>query len=89
MKRFGDGIPNKVLREIFPKRLNKSLAAEQIYNHLEQAILSGKLRKGQKLLHREIARDFGVSSVTVATAFSRLKKSGLVIVRRRVGSFVA
>ena len=89
MKRFGDGIPNKVLKEIFPRRLNKSLAAEQIYTHLRQMILSGKLRKGQKLLQQGIAQDFGVNSVTVPIAFSQLKKHRLVIVKRRVGSFVA
>ena len=89
MKRYGDGIPNKVLKEIFPRRINRSLAAEQIYSHIKRTILSGKLRKGQRLFQGKIAQDFGVNSVTVAIAFSKLKKHRLVIVKRGVGSFVA
>jgi DNA-binding GntR family transcriptional regulator len=46
MKQFGNRIPNKVLREIFPRRINRNLAAEQIYTHIRRTILSGKLRKG-------------------------------------------
>ena len=88
MKRFRDGIPNKVLKEIFPKRLNRSLAAEQIYNHLKQMILSGKLRKGQRLLRFEFVQIFNVNEVTVSEAFSQLKKDGLIIIKGR-RSFVA
>jgi DNA-binding GntR family transcriptional regulator len=89
MKRFGDGIPNKVLKELFPRRINRSLAAEQIYTHIKRTILSGKLRKGRKLFRVKIAQDFGVNIVTVAIAFSKLKKHRLVIVKKGVGSFVA
>jgi DNA-binding GntR family transcriptional regulator len=89
MKQFGDGIPSKLLKEIFPKRINRSFAAEQIYTHIKRTILSGKLRKGQKLFRVKIAQDFGVNIVTVAIAFSKLRKHRLVIVRRGVGSFVA
>ena len=31
-----DKIPDKVLDEIFPKELNRSLSPEQIYIHLKQ-----------------------------------------------------
>jgi DNA-binding GntR family transcriptional regulator len=37
----------------------------------------------------KIAQDFGVNIMTVAIAFSKLKKHRLVIVKRGVGSFVA
>ena len=43
MKRFRDAIPDKVLDEILPKKLNTSLSTEQIYTPLKQMILSGKL----------------------------------------------
>jgi DNA-binding transcriptional regulator YhcF (GntR family) len=89
MKQFGDRIPNKVLREIFPRRINRNLAAEQIYTHIKRTILSGKLTKGQKLFRVKIAQDFGVNIVTVSVAFSKLKKHRFVIVKRGVGSFVA
>jgi len=86
--RAKDGVSNKVVKEIFPKSLNRSLASEQIYTHLKRMILSGKLRKGQRLLQEKIAQDFGVNRVTAAMAFSQLKKHGLVIIKRGVGSFV-
>jgi DNA-binding GntR family transcriptional regulator len=81
-------IPDDVLREIFPKRFNKSLATKQIYKHLRQMILSGKLKKGQKLLQEKIAQDFRVSRVTVGIAFSQLKKDGLILSKRGRGSYI-
>ena len=89
MKPFSDGIPDKVLKEIFPKRFNRNLAAEQIYSHIKRTILTGKLKKGQRLSQGKIAQGFGVNNVTVAIAFSKLKKHRLVIVKKGVGSFVA
>jgi len=86
--RSRENIPAEVLKEIFPKKLKRSLATEQIYTHLKQMILSGKLKKGQKLLQEKIAQDFRVSRVTFAIAFSQLKKDGLIISKRGTGSFV-
>ena len=86
--RSRENIPAEVLKEIFPKKLKRSLATEQIYTHLKQMILSGKLKKGQRLLQEKIAQDFRVSRVTVAIAFSQLKKDRLIISKRGTGSFV-
>jgi len=88
MKKSKDGIPNEVLKEIFPNKFKKSLATGQIYTHLKQMIISGKLKKGQRLLQEKIAQDFRVSRMTVAIAFSQLKKDGLIISRRGTGSFI-
>ncbi len=88
MKRFGDGISKKVLKEVFPKKLNRSLAFEHIYSHLKQMILSGELRKGQRLLALEFTLIFDVNHGTVSQAFSQLRKDGLVISKGR-RSFVA
>jgi DNA-binding GntR family transcriptional regulator len=82
-------IPDKVLREIFPKKLRRSLGSERIYSQLKQMILSGKIKKGKRLFRETIAQDFSVSETVVATAFSQLKKDGLVIIKGSVGSFVA
>jgi DNA-binding GntR family transcriptional regulator len=57
--RFRDRIPDEVLKEIFPKKLNRSLSTEQIYIHLKQTIISGKLKKGQRLLQEKVAQDLG------------------------------
>jgi len=51
-------------------------------------IISGKLKKGQQLLEEQIAQSFRVSRVTVAIAFSQLKKDGLIVSKNGVGSFV-
>ena len=88
MKKSKDGIPNEILKEIFPNKFKKSLATGQIYTHLKQMIVSGKLKKGQRLLQEKIAQDFRVSRVTVAIAFSQLKKDGLIISRPGTGSFI-
>jgi len=88
MKTGQDRIPDELLREIFPKKLNRSFSTEQIYSHLKKKITSGKLKKGQKLLQEELAHGFRVSRVTVAIAFSRLKKDGLIVSKSGVGSFV-
>jgi len=83
-----DRIPDGLLKEIFPEKLDKWLSVDQIYNHLKKVITSGKLKKGQKLLQERIAQDFRVSRVTVGTAFSQLKKDRLIISKRGAGSFV-
>src|SRR4030042_3853293 len=89
MKKSRNRIPNEVLKEIFPKKLKRSLASERVYAQLKKMILSGKLKKGKRLYREKIAQDFDVSYTAVSEAFSRLKKDGLVIVKHTAGSFVA
>lgn len=86
--RSGDRIPDKVLKEIFPKNLSKNLSSEQIYTQLKQMILSGRLKSGQRLIQEKIAQKFNVSRMAVAIAFSQLKKDGLIISKRGTGSFI-
>jgi DNA-binding GntR family transcriptional regulator len=88
MKITRDRIPDDVLKEIFPRGLNRSLASERVYSHLKQMILSGKVKKGKRLVQEEIAQKFNVSRMAVGIAFSKLKKDGLIISKRGVGSFV-
>ena len=82
-------IPDEVLKEIFPKKLNRRKAPEELYTHLKKMILSGKLKKGQKITYDGIALDFNVSRGIVHKVISQLKKDGLVISKWRKGSFVA
>ncbi len=88
MRLANNRIPVQLLKEILPRRLNKGPSSEQIYTHLRKTILSGKLKKGHKLLQEKIAEDFRASRVTVGIAFSQLKKDGLVASKRGIGSFV-
>lgn len=84
-----DGIPDEVLKEIFPKKLNRSLASERVYSHLKKMILSGKLKKGRRLIREKIAQDLNVSENAVSIGFSKLKRDGLVVIKSGEGSFVA
>jgi DNA-binding GntR family transcriptional regulator len=49
-------------------------------------IFSWKFKRGQRLLLEEIAQLFNVSEMVVATAFSQVKKNGLIIIKSGVGS---
>ena len=88
MKESRDRIPDKVLREIFPKKLSTHRASEGVYSELKKMILSGKVKEGRRLIREKIAQDFRVSRVTVGIAFSQLKKDGLIISKRGTGSFI-
>ena len=88
MKTSVNGIPKKLLKEIFPKKLKSSLVSELVYSHVKEMISSGKLKKGKRLIREKIAQDLGVSVYAVAMTFLQLKKDGLIIVRHGKGSFV-
>ena len=62
----------------------------QIAEKLAAAIRSGSMKPGEKLPgEKELAKLFGVSHVTVASACSQLTSMGLLIRRPRRGTFVA
>ena len=88
MPRAEDKIPKKILKEIFPRKLDQYRVGENIYSELKKIILSGKLKKGLRLLRDEIAQSFEVSRTEVNKAIQRLKKDGLVIVKHRTGTYV-
>ena len=88
MKQFSGGIPNKVLREIFPKRINRSLVAEELYTDLKKMILSGKLKKGQKLTLEGIAQHYNISIPMAHKVVSQLKEDELIISKGRRGFHV-
>ena len=85
---MSDRIPDKVLKEIFPKKIKRSSVSEQIYSYVKSMILSGKLKKGQRLLRLDFVQIFGVNEAAVSGAFSKLKKDGLIISKGNTGSFV-
>jgi DNA-binding GntR family transcriptional regulator len=89
MRKSINRIPDKILKEIFPRGLNRGLASERVYSHLKQMILSGKVKKGRRIIREIIAQDLNVSENAVSIAFSKLKKDGLVIIKWGKGSFVA
>ena len=83
-----DRIHDEVLDEIFPKKLKRGGASEEVYSQLKRMILTGKLKKGERLSYERIIREFDVSRDVVHGVISHLKKDRLVISKRKVGSFV-
>jgi DNA-binding GntR family transcriptional regulator len=52
-------------------------------------IVSGKLKKGERLVQEKLAHDLGVSRMPVIKAIVQLKKDGLIVWKYRRGAFVA
>jgi len=61
---------------------------DQVYRALADAILSGKLSGGQRLLEDDLKKAFNVSRTPIREAFKKLEKRGLVKIIPRRGTFV-
>lgn len=62
----------------------------QLYSQLRAAILSGRLRAGERLpATRRLAHQLGVARLTVATAYDWLRAEGYVYGQVGAGTFVA
>jgi DNA-binding GntR family transcriptional regulator len=82
-------IPDDVLKEIFPGRLERRYLDGNVYNELKKMILSGKLKRGQRLVEEKLAQKFNVSRQPVRAAFFQLEKDKLIIRKCRKGTFVS
>jgi GntR family transcriptional regulator / MocR family aminotransferase len=73
--------------------LNESLSAplyRQLYEGLREAILSGRLRPGQRLPStRVLARDLSVSRNTVSLCYAELEAEGYLTGRHGSGTYVS
>jgi DNA-binding GntR family transcriptional regulator len=74
-------IPDEVLKEIFPKKLRRSQYSDRVYVKLKNLILSGNLKKGQKLIQNKLVRDLNVSIPSIRPVFQQLEKDGFIISR--------
>ena len=81
-------IPEEDLKEIFPRELSRGRLPDRVHAQLKEMILSGKLKRGQKLTYDSIALDFDVSREVAHRVISQLKKDGLVISKGGVGSSI-
>jgi len=59
------------------------------FSAIRQAILSGNLKPGDRLLEAEIARQMGISRAPVREAIRQLASEGLVVSYAHRGTFVA
>jgi len=82
-------IPNGVISEIFPKKVSKSKLSDEVYDQLKKMILSGKFKKGQRLVEEQLAHRLNVSRNPVQIALLRMRKEKLVVWKYKKGTFVA
>jgi len=82
----------KLYRTINPeqvvKPVNTATLQEAVYRELKQAILSGRILPGQRLLTEKIATQANVSETPVREALTRLEAGGFIIKARRKGYIV-
>ena len=72
------------------KKLNAPSLRELFVNELQNMILSGKLEIGSKLPpERELAESMKVSRAVINSGIAELEKKGFLVVRPRIGTFVA
>ncbi len=82
-------IPDGVISEIFPKKVSKSKLSDEVYDQLKKMILSGKFKKGQRLVEEQLAHRLNVSRNPVQIALLRMRKEKLVVWKYKKGTFVA
>lgn len=76
--------PKPIYKAIRPSRLY-----EQIVEQVEESILKGRLKPGERLpAERDLAQDFGVSRTAVREAIKTLREKGLVEAYSGRGTFV-
>jgi DNA-binding GntR family transcriptional regulator len=62
---------------------------DEIKERLREAIVTGQLRPGQRIVETEVARTFGISQVPVREALRGLEEEGLVRSVKYKGTYVA
>lgn len=68
--------------------LNEKNKYYSLYEHIRGEILSGKIKKGEKLpSKRALASELGVSVITVQLAYEQLLAEGYIISRERSGYY--
>ncbi|MFZ5968818.1 MAG: GntR family transcriptional regulator [Bacillota bacterium] len=60
-----------------------------VFDHLRNAILSGDLKPGERLMEVQVAEQLGVSRTPVREAIRKLELEGLVVMMARKGAYVA
>ena len=72
------------------EKIEPEKAANAIVHQIEQLILRGVLRPGERLpSERELAAKFEVSRPTLRNALSELETSGLIVTRPGAGAYIA
>ena len=88
MRKSGSRISDEILKEIFPQKLTRFPLPEEVYAQLKKRMLSGKLKKGQRLLYDGVVHDFNIRRWAAHTVISILKKDGFLISKSKAASLV-
>jgi DNA-binding GntR family transcriptional regulator len=70
------------------ERMNTRTLKDQVAHLVSVAILSGKIKAGERLNESKLARDLGVSRIPIREALQELQERGLVVNMPRRGKFV-
>jgi len=62
---------------------------EIVFEHLREAIITGMLRPGERLMELQLAEEMGVSRTPVREAIRKLELEGLIIMVARRGAYVS
>ena len=62
---------------------------EKVYEHLKQAILTGEIQPGERLLETRLAESLGVSRIPVREAIRKLERDGLIVAFPRRGIYAS
>ena len=81
-------ISDDTFKEIFPRRLERKHLYGKVYDKLKSMILSGKLKKGQRLVEEQLAYSLNVSRQPVRAALHQLAKDKLIVRKGKEGTFV-
>jgi len=74
----------------FIKVRRRDLAADQVVEYVRRLILDGRLTTGSRLrTERELSEELGVSRTSVRAGIQSLVAKGVLVSRRRAGTFVA
>lgn len=77
-------------RPLVPIKLdNYKPLRELVFESLREAIISGHLRPGERLMEIQLAEEMGVSRTPVREAIRKLELEGLVVMIPRKGAYVA
>jgi len=82
-------IREEVLKEIFPRKVKRRQMSQEIYGEIRKMILSGKLKKGQRLVEERLANQLNVSRNPVRIAILQLREERLVTWKFRRGTYVS
>ena len=84
-----NAVPKEVLKEIFQRKLRRRDLNGEVYKKMKKMILSGKLKKGERLIQEKLAFHFNVSRQTIIFALQQLRKDKLIVVKYKKGAFVS